>query len=287
MKKIVSLLFICLLLTSGCFKKDNLEDITIYTSVYPIEYIVNVLYGKNSTILSIYPDGVDPNNYELTNKQIKDFSKANMFIFNGLSNNEKDYVSSMFNYNKELMIIDTSTTIEYMNHIEELWLDPSNFLMMALNIKNGLSEYISNQYLKNEIEENYENLKIEISNIDAKIKLMNENSSKKTIVVDNSAFKFLEKYGFEVISLEKNNNLTDKDIYNVTNMIYNGQIKYIFTTDSKNLNSYVKDIISETGISTIELNDLSNLTDKERSTKEDYISILNENIDALKKELYN
>ena len=191
MKRIIGLFSIGLVfLTSGCFKKDDLEDITIYTSVYPIEYIVDTLYGKNSNVKSIYPDGVDVSKYSLTDKQIKDYSKGNMFIFNGLSD-EKDYVTSMFNYNKDLMIIDTTATMEYNNHVEELWLDPSNFLMMSLNVKNGLLEYITNQYLKTEIDNNYSKLKLEISNIDAKIKLMNENSSKKTIVVDNSSFKFL------------------------------------------------------------------------------------------------
>ena len=152
MKRIIGLFSIGLVfLTSGCFKKDDLEDITIYTSVYPIEYIVDTLYGKNSNVKSIYPDGVDVSKYSLTDKQIKDYSKGNMFIFNGLSD-EKDYVTSMFNYNKDLMIIDTTATMEYNNHVEELWLDPSNFLMMSLNVKNGLLEYITNQYLKTEID---------------------------------------------------------------------------------------------------------------------------------------
>lgn len=287
MKKIFTLLPIGLiLLTTGCFKRDNLEDINIYTSSYPIEYIVTTLYGKHSTVHSIYPDGVDINQYQLTNKQIKDYSKADMFVFNGLSD-EKDYVSSMFNYNKDLMIIDTTATMEYNHHIEELWLDPSNFLMMSLNIKNGLTEYIRNQYLKTEIEENYEQLKIDISNIDANIKLMNENSNKKTIVMDNSAFNFLEKYGFQVISLEDNDDLTEKEIYDVIQLIQTGQIKYIFTMNSKKPNKQTEQIINQTGISTIELHDLSNLTDQQRSSKEDYISLLNENIEQLKNELYN
>ena len=287
MKKTLTLLIIgMILLTTGCFKRDNLEDINIYTSSYPIEYIVTTLYGKHSTVHSIYPDGVDINQYRLTNKQIKDYSKADMFVFNGLSD-EKDYVSSMFNYNKDLMIIDTTATMEYNHHIEELWLDPSNFLMMSLNIKNGLIEYIQNQYLKTEIEENYEQLKIDISNIDANIKLMNENSNKKTIVIDNSAFNFLEKYGFQVICLEDNDDLTEKDIYDVIQLIKTGQIKYIFTMNSKKLNKQTAQIINQTGISTIELHDLSNLTDQQRSSKEDYISLLNENIEQLKNELYN
>ena len=287
MKRIIGLFSIGLVfLTSGCFKKDDLEDITIYTSVYPIEYIVDTLYGKNSNVKSIYPDGVDVSKYSLTDKQIKDYSKGNMFIFNGLSD-EKDYVTSMFNYNKDLMIIDTTATMEYNNHVEELWLDPSNFLMMSLNVKNGLLEYITNQYLKTEIDNNYSKLKLEISNIDAKIKLMNENSSKKTIVVDNSSFKFLEKYGFEVISLEDNEELTDKTISDVIRMVRKKQITYIFSTDANNLNKNVQKIVKKTGVEILELNDLSNLTENQRTSKEDYISLLNENIDLLKKELYS
>ena len=287
MKRIIGLFSIGLVfLTSGCFKKDDLEDITIYTSVYPIEYIVDTLYGKNSNVKSIYPDGVDVSKYSLTDKQIKDYSKGNMFVFNGLSD-EKDYVTSMFNYNKDLMIIDTTATMEYNNHVEELWLDPSNFLMMSLNVKNGLLEYITNQYLKTEIDNNYSKLKLEISNIDAKIKLMNENSSKKTIVVDNSSFKFLEKYGFEVISLEDNEELTDKTISDVISMVRKKQVTYIFSTDINNLNKNVQKVVKKTGVEILELNDLSNLTENQRNSKEDYISLLNENIDLLKKELYS
>lgn len=287
MKRIIGLFSIGLVfLTSGCFKKDDLEDITIYTSVYPIEYIVDTLYGKNSNVKSIYPDGVDVSKYSLTDKQIKDYSKGNMFVFNGLSD-EKDYVTSMFNYNKDLMIIDTTATMEYNNHVEELWLDPSNFLMMSLNVKNGLSEYITNQYLKTEIDNNYNKLKLEISNIDAKIKLLNENSSKKTIVVDNSSFKFLEKYGFEVISLEDNEELTDKTVSDVISMVRKKQVTYIFSTDINNLNKNVQKVVKKTGVQVLELNDLSNLTESQRASKEDYVSLLNENIDLLKKELYS
>ena len=201
MKKLIPMLLMLFLLT-GCFKQDNLDGIDIYTTVYPIEYIVTKLYGNHSNVYSIYPDEVNIDNYELTKKQIKDYSSSNMYIFNGLSK-EKDYVSEMFKYNKNLMIIDASSTMEYNYSNNELWLDPSNFLMMALNIKNGLTEYIENHYLKNEIEENYESLKVEISNIDARLKLLSENADSSTIIVDSNVFKYLEKYGFTVISTFK------------------------------------------------------------------------------------
>ncbi len=286
MKKL-SILFtaILILCTTGCLKRDNLEDITIYTTVYPIEYITKRLYGDHSTIHSIYPNEIDFKTYTLTEKQITDYSKGDMYIFNGLSK-EKDYVAPMFQHNKNLMIIDTTLSMEQNKHQEELWLDPSNFLMLSLNIKNGLSEYITNHYLKEEIEKNYEDLKIQISNIDAKLKLLSESANYKTIITDNSALKFLEKNGFTVISLEEED-LTQKTISDVKELIKNKTVGYLFTFQQNNLNDTVSSLISETGIQVIELHSLSNLTEKESSEKEDYISLYNENIEQLKKELYH
>jgi len=286
MKKIIVIINILIIsiISTGCFKRDNLEDITIYTTSYPVEYITNYLYGEHSTINSIYPNGIDINKYSLTQKQIKDYSEMDMYIFSGLTN-EKDYVNPLFKYNKDLMIIDASQSMSYTYNADELWLDPSNLLMLALNIKNGLNEYIENHYLKEEIETNYENLKVEISNIDAKFSLMKASTDNTTLVVDNNTFKFLEKYGFTVISLDETT-VTEKNISDVKNMIKNGKISYIFTTDTDNLSDTVTDIKNNTNVTITELHTLSNLTDTERSEKRDYITIMNENINLLKNELY-
>lgn len=284
MKKISLIIsLISVFFLTGCIKRDSLEDITIYTTAYPIEYITEYLYGEHSEVLSIYPVGVEINNYSLNKKQIKDYSKVNMYIFNGLSK-EKDYVPNMVNYNKSLMIIDASQTIEYDNYVEELWLNPSNFLMMAKNIKDGLNDYITNNYLKNDIEEKYEELKVKISNIDAKLKLLNESSSNITIVTDTNALKFLEKYGFKVISLDENG-LSDKIISEAKTHLKNH--KYIYTLDKDNLNETVSSIITEIGVDMIELHKLSNLNEEEKSEKQDYVTLLNDNIEKLKSTLYS
>ncbi len=288
MKKITILLMMTVLsfYATGCFKRDNLEDIDIYATAYPIEYIVERLYGAHSTVYSIYPDGVNINDYTLTDKQILDYSKASLFVFNGLSS-EKDYVIPMFNHNKNLRIIDTSLTMEYSYGIEELWLDPSNFLMLAQNVRDGLEEYINNHYLKNDIEEQYEQLKIEVSNLDAKIKLMMDSSDNKTLIVSNDVFKFLEKYGFTVISLEENEDLTEKKIADVTALIDSGENSYIFTLQNEEINDTIKEIQEKTDVELITLHSLSNLTDEERNDNQNYLSLMNNNIELLKNELYD
>lgn len=276
-------IFICFCLT-GCIKRDTMEDISINTSVYPIEYFTNRLYGEHSKIVSIYPDGVIAGVYELNDKQIKDYSKSNLFIFNGLSN-EKDYLSSMLKYNKKLKIIDASLNMEFSYYQEELWLDPANSLMIARNIKTGLDEYINNHYLKNEIENNYESLKVDLSNLSAKLNVISSSCSDPTIVVSSDMFKFLEKYGFNVISLDEKS-VNDKTLVDVKRKISNGEVRHIFVIDDVDNSSIVQGIIDETGVQTLSFHTLSSLSDNERTSKKDYMSLSFENINLLKQELY-
>ena len=80
-------------------------------------------------------------------------------------------------------------------------ISPSNCLMIAQNIKNGLKEYINNTSILEDIDNNYEELKIDISEFDAELKLIAENAGNKTLIVANKAFNFLSKYGFEIINV--------------------------------------------------------------------------------------
>ena len=287
MKKIVNLfiLFVLVFSLSGCLKRDNMEDISIYTTNYPSEYITQRLYGDYSDIKSIYPDGVNIKDYKLTNKQIDDYSKADLFIFNGISD-EKDYVEKMRKDNGDLKIIDTTLSMEYTNGIEELWLDPSNFLMMAQNIKTGFGEYIDSYYLNNKIEENYEELKIETSNLDAKFKETVSNGNSKIIVASSNLFKYLEKYGITVYSLDESNTDVNAIYRQVLNLANEGSIKYVFTIANEKSNSTVQKLLDNTDLEDVEWHTLSILTEEERSENEDYFTLMNSNLELLKNELY-
>lgn len=289
MKKISMLLTLLLVVTfctTGCFKRDSLEDIEIMTTVYPLEYIITALYGEHSLVNSIYPDDTNINQYTLSEKQINDYSKKELFVYNHLSN-DKDIAMEFLNRNKDILIIDSAFGMEATYGIEELWLNPSHLLMMTQNIRNGLKEYITNTYLKKEIDENYEKLKVELSELDAEIKLTAENAKNKTIVVNNDTLKYLEKYGFNVVSLDETTSIpSDKTIQDVITMIKNKEISYIFMLEYDEQNGTIKKIIEETGCETKLFRKIDNITDQERDSKETYITIMNKNIDALKEELY-
>ena len=52
-KKILLFMIIITCFTGCSFKSDDMEDINIYTTIYPINYLLDVLYG-NTHIYIVY-----------------------------------------------------------------------------------------------------------------------------------------------------------------------------------------------------------------------------------------
>ena len=287
MKKCKNLLKICclflgLISLTGCFKRDDMEDISIVVSTYPIEYIVKSLYGTYSNITSIYPSGIDVNNYELTDKQISDYAKSNLFVYNGLSD-EKNIARSFLNQNRSMKIIDVSygLNIEYGKTPEELWLSPNNYLMLATTTKNNLSDFINSKYIKQAIETNYAKLQEDLSLMDANLRSIGA-ASKKPIITTTNTLKYLENYGFTVISLEDNKNITA----DLKNNFKNGTYSKIFIKKGET-NDTITDLTTNYKASTVEVNMMNTLSSDERTNSDDYLSIMNEYLRNLREATSN
>lgn len=274
-----------LLALTGCSPDTNTSSMTAYTSVYPVEYVLENLYGDKIAIYSIYPDGINYKNYKLTDKQLTDYSKGDLYVYNGIIKKEKEYAAKLLNQNKNIKIIDASLGMNYSNDVAEAWLNPSNYLMMASNIKKGLEEYINEKIETKEINENYEKLKLSLSEIDAELKSIASNASNNILVVSDDTFKYLEKYGFTVISLQENENLTDKVVSEVKKMIANKAIHYIFLKDNEEPNDTIKGLKDKYNVTTTSLNSLSTLSANDRKDKKDYVSIMMDNINSIKLEV--
>jgi zinc transport system substrate-binding protein len=332
-KRIVFLLLIMLIFTTGCdlFKSDVMEDIDAYTTTYPINYLLNSLYGEHATIHSIYPTGVNFKDYELSEKKLNEYAKSDLFVFNS-RDIEREYAIDMVNENQSLKLIDTSYGMDYDYGIEELWLNPYDYLMMAKNIRDSLAEYITNPYLVEGIDENYDTLKYNLSKLDAAYQETLKAAPYQVIVTDNSLFKYLEKYNIEVIALEekivtviatekdtlsdlsKTYNISVSDIltYNkkteetlnigeeikipiktidssdlskVKKLISEKKINYIYT-DSEETNSTVKALLDEDKLELVTLNTMYSIDGGIGNNNESYLTVMNDNLEALKKELY-
>jgi len=282
MKKLISvtLLLGIVFLMSGC---NSLNDSTIYTTVYPIHFLTETLYGEHASISSIYPSGADVTNYELTDKLINEYSTGTLFIYNGTTE-EKQIAKTLVNKRKKLKIIDAAYSLKYKYGMEELWLSPSNYLMLATNLKDGLEEQIGTKYLNEEINKKYQELEETLSIMDADMRSIAKDASNRgqnTIIVSSNILKFLEDYGFKVISLEDYQD-NKGNVNSLKNSFKSGTYKYILQTNKKEMNDLVSEIKSQSGATVLSINLMQTLTEENQKNNDTYFTIMNEFISNLK-----
>lgn len=272
------------LLTTGC-SNDSMDNIEIMVTNYPNEYITKKLYGEHATITPIYPDGVDINNYKISNKLKHDYAKKDLFIYNGLIEKERNLAIDLLDINPDLKIIDTAYVLETDYSPEEMWLNPSSLLMMSQNVRLGLEEYISSTYLSKDVDEAYNTLKIELSELDADYRVAVESTNNDTIIVADSALKYLEKFGLNVICIDSD--ASDKTLSLAEKAIMNKSVSYIMSFKNEKVNDNAQKLLDTySDVQKLELHRLDNITTSERSNGETYVSIMRNNLDLIKKELY-
>ena len=159
--------------------------------------------------------------------------------------------------------------------------------MIAQNIKNGLNQYINSTILKKEINANYDKLKEMLSEFETSLKLIGQNGKNNTLIVSKNYFKFLENYGFEVVSLEEDENLNNDTINKAKNLLKEKKNSYIFITkdEENNLSNTITEV-KESGAEIKVLNTMKILSSDEREKKDDYNTLMKSNIEMIKEEAY-
>ncbi len=279
--KKIFLLLILLSFTTACDNKTP-EGLQILTTIYPITFITNEIYDQGK-VTSIYPEGADVDNYNLTDKQINEYSKNNIFIYNGLSN-ELQTAKNLINKNKKLKIIDVAYGLKYHNGIEELWLSPNYYLMLATTIKSNLQDFTNSNYVNDDIETKYKTLAETLSIMDADLRNIASNAkaiNKDTIIASSNMFKYLNNYGFNVISLE-DETLTKSDLNEIKNKFKDGTYTTIFMKDTEGKNDLISTLEKDYNANVVTVNTMTSLSTENKDTTENYITIMNNYMEELK-----
>lgn len=277
MKKVkILMVLVCILLaTTACNNKKS-DGLKVLTTTYPISFLTEQIYG-NGHILSIYPDGADVNNYNLTSKQEKQYSKNDIFIYNGLSN-EQDIAKNLINNNRKLHIIDVAYGLKYENGVEELWLSPNYYLMLAKTIKDNLQDFVSSKYAKDELEKKYQELAEKLSIMDAELRTIAKSAkdlNKHTIVASSNMFKYLNSYGFNVINIEESNLNTLK------NSFQNNTYTTLFMKDTEEKTEAIT-TLEKSGAKIVIVKTMQTLKTEEKENNETYFTIMNEYMENIK-----
>ena len=284
---------------------DN-EKIKIYTTIFPLQDFSEKIGGEFVEVENIVPAGSDAHSFEPTTKTMVKIAEGDAFIYLGTGiEGFADAVISAVK-NEETAIVKASEDtpligapkssedeLEEENdeeHAEEggdvdphVWLDPGRSVQLAENIKNALIKINPSQ--QDYFEKNFQTLKANLEAVDSKFENMVKESKNKTFVVAHSAYGYWEDaYGLKQIGisgLSPSAEPSQKQLAEIIKTAEKAELDYILF--EQNVETRVAEVIKrEIGAETLTIHNLESLTEEDIQNNEDYISLMNKNIETLK-----
>ena len=158
-------------------------------------------------------------------------------------------------------------------------MSPNNYLMLAKNIKDYLIEYLSSKSIINYVEQKYDELSEILSLKDADLRAIGKEAKEKgknTLIVNDDVFKFLENYGFEIISLDEKT-LNESTLNLVKTNFEKEEYDTIFILDN-NYTEEINNLIDEYEIKTISINSMTVFNEND----DDYLMEMQQFIDEIR-----
>lgn len=330
MKKWFLFIPILMLLLAACNSNDDTtsstqseDTLSIYTTVYPLQYFAKRIGGDYVDVTSIYPAGANEHTFEPTQKDMMALADSDIFFYIGLGlegfvenvkktlkNEDVKLIPTAQGVTEEQLHISTGHTHAeaeesahnhdedehadeeshddhaHTEHDAHVWLSPVISQQLALTIKDELVAALPEQEAT--FIENYEALVTDLNTLNADFEKMAAETTKKTFFVSHAAFGYIAgDYGFTqvpVAGLNSQSEPSQKELTSIVDLAKKENIEYIFF--EQNVSSNLTKIIqNELGAKTLILHNLSVLTKEDFANKEDYFTLMRKNIDALKQAL--
>lgn len=303
---IISFIFVFLIFTgcsqslSGKEREGKSTKLNIYTTIFPLEDFSKKIGGKYVQVENIVPPGSDAHSFEPSTKTMIKIAEGDAFIYLGTGiegftdavieavNNEN---TKIVKASESVILIDSKGLLVKANNPEgdvdpHVWLDPNRSIQLAENIKNAFIEIKPEQ--EEYFEENFIKLKEDLQNLDLSFKKMVKESSNKNYIAAHSAFGYWEDaYGLKQIGisgLSPSNEPSQKKLEEIIQVAEKQEIKYILF--EQNVENRVAEVLKkEIGAETLTLHNLEALNEEDIKNDEDYFSIMEKNINTLKKAL--
>jgi zinc transport system substrate-binding protein len=308
MKKIILILSFLLplsLLLSACSngkeqiqkKKDQL---TVFTTVFPLQYFTSQIGGKYVNVKTIYPPGADEHTFEPSQKDMMNLADSDLFFYIGLGlegfvekaketlkNEHVELVATAEDLN---LPPSTDSHDEEENHHDtnvdvnpHVWLDPIYSKEMAAVIRDSLNKQMPQH--KEVFNANFQKLALQLDELNSKYEQTIKNAKHKKIIVTHAAFGYWEKrYGIEQISisgLSTANEPTQKELENIISISEHEGLHYILF--EQNVQSKLGKIVQkEIGAKALPIHNLAILSKDNIQNKETYFSLMNQNLESLK-----
>ncbi|MFS0574519.1 zinc ABC transporter substrate-binding protein [Sporosarcina sp. 179-K 3D1 HS] len=313
-KRFIIVCLSVLILLGACGNKESGEEqlkeeetLTVFTTVYPLQYFTERIGGTHVNVQSIYPTGADEHTFDPTQKDMMALADADLFFYIGLGlegfveNAEKTLK------NEHVKMIPTAEGIpeeqlgeghdDHEGHDEEdqeghghgshlhdphVWISPKLSMELASSIKEALVEAAPDA--QEDFETNYEQLRSDIEDLDRRFQQMADEAPNKTFFVSHAAFGYLaDRYGLEQVAIAGLNSQSEPSQKQLATLVQEAKEKNIkYVLFEQNISSKLTEVIrKEIGAESLMLHNLGVLTKEDVENKATYFTLMEQNLETL------
>ncbi|MEO1769312.1 metal ABC transporter substrate-binding protein [Candidatus Enterococcus ferrettii] len=307
MKK--SILFIVAIAAAGLLaacgnqKQDTVKNdkLQVMTTFYPMYEFTKEVVGDKGDVKLLIPAGTEPHDYEPSAKDLAKIAESDVFVYN--SPELETWVKNLTDTvdTNKTAIVEASKGISLMEGSEEegeeehdhshvldphVWLDPVLAIKEVETIRDDLSKKYPDD--KDAFEKNAANYIKKLQDLDQKYQTAFTDASNKTFVTQHAAFGYLAKqYGLTqeaIAGVSPDQEPSPARLSELKHYVDDNHVSVIYFEE--NASSKVAETLSqETGVKLEVLNPLESLTNQQMKDGESYLTVMEENLAALKESI--
>ena len=284
---------------SAATKSNKLD---VVASFYPMADFAQKVGGDHVNVTNLVPAGTEPHEWEPSSSDIKAIQNSDVFIYNGAdmegwvddtlasTDTSKTTVCKASDGIKLRMAAEEGDSSEEHEHAGEhdphVWLSPKNAKAELKNIEQALIKADPDN--KADYQANYKKYAKKFDALDQKYADALSKTKGRSIVVSHEAYGYLcDEFGLTqepITGMDAEGEPDAQTMAKIVQFIKDNNVKTVFGEDLVS-QKVAKTIADETGAACVQLNPVEGLTDKQLKDGEDYLSVMNDNLDKLVKAL--
>jgi zinc transport system substrate-binding protein len=267
---------------------------SVVASFYPLAEAAEQVGGADVRVTNLTAPGVEPHDLELTPDQMEAITTADVVLYLGggfqpavedAINDAEGTVVDVSEGLRDLPVPPTETS-PGLTADPHVWLDPVAYRQVVERVESALAEV--DPSTASTFATNADALTARLSSLDRDFRSGLASCDRSTIVTSHAAFGYLaQRYGLRqepIAGLSPEAEPDPQRLADLKALVEQTGATTIFTEDLVSP-KVAETLASETGISTAVLNPLESITSEQLAAGQDYVSIMEQNLETLRRAL--
>jgi zinc transport system substrate-binding protein len=285
------------LLLSGCGSTPSSADqgVSVVASFYPLAKAASRVGGDLVSVQNLTPPGVEPHDLELAPDDIEAIATADVIVY--LGGGFQPAVEDALAEAEDAVTIDALTAVgtspapaseadEGLTVDPHVWLDPARYEEIVRAVADSLAK--ADPQNEATYAANAEEYVAQIAALDDEFQTGLSDCQRTTIVTSHEAFGYLaDAYGLTqvgILGLSPEAEPDPRRLAELRDLVEREGVTTIFSEELVSP-KVAETLANEAGVEVAVLNPIESLTDDQVQAGEDYLSLMRENLDTLKKAL--